>query len=89
MRIAKLGIHQHIYKKKARKKCHNPYLFCLDVYMELQDFPNGFLKIKQKETQINVINNDKSSEIHVSESIIKNSDCEKLLDIKIDSKLQF
>ena len=57
--------------------------------MELQDFPNGFLKIKRKETQINVINKDKSSEIHISESIIKNSDCEKLLDIKIDSKLQF
>ena len=89
MRIAKLGIHQHINKKKARTKCHNPYLFCLDVYMELQDFPNGFLKIKRKETQINVINKDKSSEIHISESIIKNSDCEKLLDIKIDSKLQF
>ena len=28
---------------------------------------------------------DKSSEIHVGESIIKSSDCEKLLGIKIDS----
>ena len=57
--------------------------------MELQDFSNGFLKIKRKETQINVITKDKSSEIHIGESIIKSSDCEKLLDIKIDSKLHF
>ena len=28
-------------------------------------------------------------EIHIGESIIKSSDCEKLLDIKIDSKLHF
>ena len=32
---------------------------------------------------------DKSSEIHISECIIKCSDCEKLLGIKIDSKLHF
>ena len=57
--------------------------------MELQDFSNGFLKIKRKETQINVITKDKSSEIHIGESIIKRSDCEKLVDIKIDSKLHF
>ena len=57
--------------------------------MELQDFSNGFLKIKLKETQINVITKDKSSEIHVGESIIKSRDCEKVLDIKIDSKLNF
>ena len=32
---------------------------------------------------------DKSSEIHVRESIIKSSRCEKQLCIKIDSKLHF
>ena len=57
--------------------------------MELQDFYNGFLKIKRKETQINIITKDKSSEIHIGQSIIKSSDCEKLPDIKIDSKLHF
>ena len=57
--------------------------------MELQDFFNGFPKIRQKETQINVITKDKSSEIHIGESIIKSSDCKKLLDIKIDLKLHF
>ena len=57
--------------------------------MELQDFSNGFLKIKLKETQINVITKDKSSEIHIGEFIIKSRDCEKVLDIKIDSKLNF
>ena len=55
--------------------------------MKLQDFSNSFLKIKRKETQINVITKDKSSEIHIGESIIKSSDCEKLLDITIDSKI--
>ena len=57
--------------------------------MELQDFSNGFLKIKQKETQINVITRYNSSEIHIGESVIKSSDCKKLLDIKIISKLHF
>ena len=57
--------------------------------MELQSFSNGFLKIKRKESQINLITKDKSSEIHIGESIIKSSDCEKLLRIKIDSKLHF
>ena len=57
--------------------------------MELQDFSNGFLKIKQKETLVNVFTKDKSSEIHIGESIIKSSDCKKLLDFKIDSKLHF
>ena len=55
--------------------------------MELQDFFNGFLKIQRKEIRINVITKDKSSEIHIGESIIKSSDCENLLDIKIDSKI--
>ena len=32
---------------------------------------------------------DKSSEIHIGQSIIKSSDCEKLLGIKIDLKLHF
>ena len=32
---------------------------------------------------------DKSSEIHIVEFIIKRDDCEKLLGIKIDSKLHF
>ena len=30
-----------------------------------------------------------SSEIHIVEIIIKSSDCEKLLGVKIDSKLHF
>ena len=57
--------------------------------MELQDFSNGFLKIKRKETLVNVFTKDKSSEIHIGESIIKSSDCEKLLCTKIDSKFHF
>ena len=32
---------------------------------------------------------DNSSEIHVCESILKSSGCEKVLGIKIDSKLHF
>ena len=35
------------------------------------------------------MNKDKSSEIHIGGSVIKRSDCEKLLGIKIDSKLLF
>ena len=31
----------------------------------------------------------KSSEIHKGDSIFKSSDCEKLVSIKIDSKLHF
>ena len=54
--------------------------------MELQSFSNGFLKIKRKEAQINLITKVKSSEIHIGESIIKSSDYGKLLGIKIDSK---
>ena len=57
--------------------------------MELQSFSNGFIKIKRKEVQINLITKDKSSEIDIAESIIKSSDWEKLLGIKIDSKLHF
>ena len=48
-----------------------------------------FLKIKRKEAQISLITKDKDSEIHIGESIIKSSDCEKLLGIKIDPKLCF
>ena len=36
-----------------------------------------------------LIAKDKSSEVHIGEFIIKRSDSEKLLDIKIDSKLHF
>ena len=32
---------------------------------------------------------DKSSEIHIGESVIRSSDSEKLLDLKTDSKLHF
>ena len=32
---------------------------------------------------------DKSSEIHIGESIVKSSGCEKVVGIKIDSKLHF
>ena len=51
--------------------------------MEPQDISNGFLKIKRKETQLNVITKNKSSEIHISESIIKSSDWKKTLGIKL------
>ena len=36
-----------------------------------------------------IMTEDKSSEIHVGESIIKSSDFEKILGIRIDSKLHF
>ena len=36
-----------------------------------------------------VLSKDESSEIHIGDSIIKSSTCEKLLGIKIDSKLRF
>ena len=48
-----------------------------------------FSENQWKETQINVITKDKSSEIHIGDSIIESSDCKKLLGIKIDSKLHF
>ena len=57
--------------------------------MELQGFSIDFLKIKWKETQINIITKDKSSEIHIGESIIKSCDCEKQQGIKIDSIVHF
>ena len=56
--------------------------------MELQSFSNGFLKIKPKETEINLLTKDESSKVHIGESIIKSIDCE-LLGIKIGSKLNF
>ena len=73
------------------------YIYICMIYMyiwskmELQSFSNSFLKIKRKEAQINLITKDKSksSKIHKGESITKSSDCEKLLGIKIDSKLHF
>ena len=36
-----------------------------------------------------VMTKDKYSEIHICGSIIKSSECEKVLGIKIDSELQF
>ena len=52
------------------------------MYMKLQTFSNDFLKIKRKKIQMNLTTKDKSSEIHIAESIIiKSSDWEKLLDI--------
>ena len=36
-----------------------------------------------------LLSKDESSEIHVGDSIIESSTCEKLLGIKIDSKLRF
>ena len=71
---------------------------CLSVFdyfvklwrkMELQGISNGFLEIKRKEAQISLITKDKYSEIHIGESIIKSSNCEKLLAIEIDPKLCF
>ena len=35
------------------------------------------------------MNEQKSWEIHIDETIVKSSDCEKVLVIKIDSKLHF
>ena len=50
--------------------------------MKLQAFSNDFLKIKRKQIQMNLTTKDKSSEIHIVESIIiESSDCEKLLGI--------
>ena len=39
----------------------------------MQSFSNGLLRIKRKEARINLITKDKSSEIHIGESIIKSS----------------
>ena len=36
-----------------------------------------------------IMTKDKSSEIHIGESVVKSSSCEKVLGIKIDSKFQF
>ena len=36
-----------------------------------------------------LLSKDESSEIHIGDSIIESSTCEKLLGIKIDSKLRF
>ena len=36
-----------------------------------------------------IMNEQKSSEIHIDETIVKSSDCEKVLVTKIDSKLHF
>ena len=36
-----------------------------------------------------IMTNDKSSEVHIGESIVKSSGCEKVLRIKTDSKLHF
>ena len=36
-----------------------------------------------------IMTKDKSSEIHIGESVIKSSHCEKLLCIKIDAKFYF
>ena len=50
-----------------------------------------FLKLNErKHRQMSLITTkDKSTEIHIGESIIKISACEKLLGIKIDSLLYF
>ena len=69
------------------------YIFaCKKIYkMCLQGFLNGFLKIRWKETDkcYLLITNDKYLGIHIGESIIESSDCEKLLGSKINSKLPF
>ena len=36
-----------------------------------------------------IMTKDKSSEIHMGESIVKRSGCEKVLGIKFDSELHF
>ena len=52
------------------------------ICMKLQAFSNDFLKMKRKQIQMNLTTKDKSSEIHIAESIIiKSSDWEKLLGI--------
>ena len=50
--------------------------------MKLQAFSNDFLKIKRKQIHMTLTTKDKSSEIHIAESIIiKSGDWEKLLGI--------
>ena len=59
--------------------------------MQLEGVSNMFLKIRWKETdkcQL-LMSKDESSEIHIGEFVIKSSKYEKLLGIKIDSKLPF
>ena len=54
-------------------------------------FSNGFLTTRKrnKDKCYILMRKDKSAEIHIGETIIKISDFEKLLGIKIDSKLHF
>ena len=61
----------------------------LMIIANIINYSNDFLKMKLKETQINVtffMTKDKSLEIYIGESTVKSGRCKKLLDIKIDSK---
>ena len=60
---------------------------CLCVCLCMQD---GAARMKGNIVKCHLLmTKDKSSEIHIDESIIKSSDCKKLLGIKIDLKLHF
>ena len=63
------------------------YYLCHNIFYT---YANGFLKIRWKQTDKChlLISKSKFSQIHKGESTIKSSDYEKLLGIKIDSKLQ-
>ena len=69
------------------------YIYIIYIYMYMQQ--DGAAKLfqwfseNQAKGNTNVITKDESSEIHIGECIIKSSDCEKLLNIKTDSKLHF
>ena len=69
------------------------YIYIIYIYIYMQQ--DGAAKLfqwfseNQAKGNTNVITKDESSEIHIGECIIKSSDCEKLLNIKTDSKLHF
>ena len=67
-----------------------------DLITSLQDATAKLLKwFRDNQTKGNtdkchfLLSKDESSEIHIGDSIIESSTCEKLLGIKIDSKLRF
>ena len=70
-------IHLRVVNLACLKQCFDDCLFQVSFYL------------LRKEAQINLITKDKCSEMEISESIIKSSDREKLLGIKIDSKRLF
>ena len=67
-----------------------------DLTTSLQDAPEKlFKRFSDNQMRGNtdkchlLLSKDESSEIHIGDSIIESSNCEKLLGIKIDPKLRF